>query len=86
MSIIVKYGAARLALFFLLTAVIQGLAIVLNLPVPLPISALLALLIAFPLSMFLFKRMREDMVAQVADFAERRRAHKEWVASQLDGR
>ena len=40
------YGAARLGLFLVLTVVIQGLAVLIDAPVPLAISALLALLVA----------------------------------------
>lgn len=50
-----KYGAARLGLFLGLTIVIQALAVLIGAQVPLVVSALLALLVALPLSMLIFK-------------------------------
>ena len=67
------YGAARLGLFLVLTVVIQGLAVLIDAPVPLAISALLALLVAFPLSMFVFKKRRASEAAAEAEEERRRR-------------
>lgn len=80
---LLKYGLARLALFVVLTAVIQTAAYLIDSPVPLMISALLALLVAFPLSMLLFPGLRVNANASVAAWQERRREEKEWVREEL---
>ncbi|KAA8723731.1 DUF4229 domain-containing protein [Corynebacterium spheniscorum] len=80
---LLKYGLARLALFVVLTAVIQTAAYLIDSPVPLMISALLALLVAFPLSMLLFSGLRVNANASVAAWQERRQEEKEWVREEL---
>lgn len=80
---LLKYGLARLALFVVLTAVIQTAAYLIDSPVPLMISALLALLVAFPLSMLLFPGLRVNANASVAAWQERRQEEKEWVREEL---
>lgn len=80
---LLKYGLARLALFVVLTAVIQTAAYLIDSPVPLMISALLALLVAFPLSMLIFPGLRVNANASVAAWQQRRREEKEWVREEL---
>ena len=60
------YGLDRLLLFIGLTVVIQLLAVLIGAPVPVIMSALLALIVAFPLSMLLFKRHRIEANEAVA--------------------
>ena len=81
-----KYGAARLGLFVGLTAVIQALAMLIGAPVPLVASALLALLVALPLSMLVFKNLRMETTEAVAKMASQRKARKDWVNRELAGR
>lgn len=81
-----KYGAARLALFLGLTVVIQALVMIIGAPVPLLMSALLALFVALPLSMLVFTKLRVDAVQSLAAYSAQRKAHKEWVQQQLAGR
>ena len=81
-----KYGAARLGLFLGLTIVIQALAVLIGAQVPLVVSALLALLVALPLSMLIFKKLRIETTEAVAKLAQQRRARKEWVNRELAGR
>ena len=81
-----KYGAARLGLFLGLTIVIQALAVLIGAQVPLLVSALLALLVALPLSMLIFKKLRIETTEAVAKLAQQRRARKEWVNRELAGR
>ena len=64
------YGAARLGLFLVLTVVIQGLA----------------LLVAFPLSMFVFKKLRVRVTQEMAAWDAQRKAHKAWVKKELSER
>lgn len=78
-----KYGLARLGLFVLLTVVIQLVATLIGAPVPLVISALLALIVAFPLSMLIFSGMRAEATETVAELSAQRRAYKAWVKREL---
>ena len=81
-----KYGGARFGLFVVLTIVIQLFAVLIDAPVPLVMSALLALLVAFPLSMLVFKGMRVDANRSVGAWNAQRKARKEWVKRELDAR
>lgn len=80
---LVKYGLARLGLFLGLTVVIQVAALLIGAPVPLVMSALLALLVAFPLSMLVFPTMRVEATAAVGIWQERRKRRKEWIREEL---
>lgn len=77
------YGLDRLLLFIGLTVVIQLFAELIGAPVPLIMSALLALLVAFPLSMLVFKRRRLEANEAVAQLGRQRAARKEWIQSEL---
>ena len=81
-----KYGGARLALFIVLTFVIWGLSIAIGATIPLVVAALLALIVAFPLSMLIFTGMRRDANEAVAAWSENRKARKQWVRDELAGR
>lgn len=81
-----KYGLARLALFVVLTVVIQVAAVLIDAPVPLVMSALLALIVAFPLSMLVFKGLRMEANQSVAAWNGQRQARKEWVRRELENR
>lgn len=83
---LLKYGGARLGLFVVLTIVIQLFAALIDAPVPLVMSALLALLVAFPLSMLTFKGMRVEANRSVGAWNAQRRARKEWVKRELESR
>lgn len=77
------YGGLRLLLFILLTVVIQALAMLIGAPVPLIMSALFALIIAFPLSMFVFTKQRLEANAALAQLKAQRAARKNWIADEL---
>ena len=77
------YGLDRLLLFIALTVVIQLAAVLIGAPVPLIMSALLALIVAFPLSMLLFKRHRIEANEAVAELKRQRQARKDWIQSEL---
>lgn len=77
------YGLLRLGLFIALTIVIQVLALLLGAPVPIVISALLALIVAFPLSMLMFRKQRVEATNAVAEWSAQRKAKKEWVRQEL---
>ena len=77
------YGLDRLLLFIALTVVIQLAAVLVGAPVPVIMSALLALIVAFPLSMLLFKRHRIEANEAVAELKHQRQARKDWIQSEL---
>ncbi|CAB0536967.1 hypothetical protein CIP107539_00512 [Corynebacterium diphtheriae] len=83
---VVVYGLARFILFVVLTAVIQLMAVAIQAPVPLLISATLALIVAMPLSVFLFKGVRVRATQAVALWSEQRKAEKDWVKRELSNR
>lgn len=83
---IFKYGVARFLLFVALTALIHIAAVLLNAPVPIIMSALLALIVAFPLSMLIFTKWRLEATNSVAELSRQRKARKEWIQSELSGR
>lgn len=83
---LIIYGLARLGLFIVLTAIIQALAVLIDAPVPLVASAMLALLVAFPLSMLIFKGMRMRANAAVAAWSKRRKERKAWISEELSQR
>ena len=83
---LIKYGLARLGLFLALTVILQGIVMLLGLPVPLMISALLALFLALPLSMLMFSKLRVEATQTLAQYSQQRKEHKAWVKSELAGR
>ncbi|MEJ6549191.1 MULTISPECIES: DUF4229 domain-containing protein [unclassified Corynebacterium] len=85
---ILLYGLARLLVFVVLTVIIQSVAILLGMgqSFPLLMSALLALIVALPLSMLLFKNLRLRVNEQIAVRDAGRRAHKEQMRAQLEER
>lgn len=80
------YGALRLLLFIVLTVVIQSIALLIDAPIPLVMSALLALIVAFPLSMLIFSKQRVAATEAMATWNEQRRARKQWVTDELADR
>lgn len=83
---LLKYGAARLLLFIGLTVVIHLVAVLIDAPVPLVMSALLALIVALPLSMLIFKGMRFEATASVAAHSQQRKDRKAWIKQELENR
>lgn len=80
------YGLYRLLLFIGLTVVIQGLAFLIGAPVPLIMSALLALIVAFPLSMLIFTKQRVEATEAMATWKAQRTARKQWIQDELGER
>ncbi|WKD59886.1 DUF4229 domain-containing protein [Corynebacterium caspium] len=80
---LMQYGLMRLLLFIVLTVVIQLAAYFIGAPVPLAITALMALLVAFPLSMLIFAEMRIRANEALAAVSERRRMRKKWIEEEL---
>ena len=82
----VKYGLARFVLFIILTAIIQVASVAIGAPIPLVMSALLALILALPLSMLVFTKLRVEATESVAMWSDQRNARKEWVRRELENR
>lgn len=83
---IIVYGLLRLVLFVVLTVVIQFLAYMVSAPLPLVMSALLALIVAFPLSMIIFPKQRMAATNTLAQWKEQRAARKAWIKDELSRR
>ncbi len=81
-----KYGSARLGLFLGLTVILQLIIMLVDAPVPLMFTAILALFMALPLSMLFFKQWRLEAVQSIAEYSMQRKAHKAWVEQELAGR
>lgn len=82
----IKYGAARVGLFVVLTVIIHLLAVLFDAPVPLIFSALLALFVALPLSMLIFTKWRVEATESIAEYSRQRKERKAWIEKELAGR
>ncbi|AZA14460.1 DUF4229 domain-containing protein [Corynebacterium choanae] len=80
------YTVARIGLFLGLWLIIAVLAGLFGTPVPLLMSALLALIVTFPLSFFVFQSLRARVTQELATWGEQRKAHRAWVQQQIAGR
>lgn len=85
---IILYGLARLGLFLVLTFIIHSIVILVGLgnAFPLLISMTLALILALPLSMFLFKNLRLRVTRQIGEWDADRQRHKNALREQLQER
>ncbi|MFF0489650.1 DUF4229 domain-containing protein [Nocardia sp. NPDC004068] len=82
---LVLYTLARLALVAVLAAVIVAAARLLNVDIPLIVALLFALVVAMPLSMVLFKRLRARVNEDIAAVDEKRRTDKARLRARLRG-
>ena len=83
---VVVYTAARLLLAVVLTAVIYGVARLAGITqFPLVVAALSALVIAMPLGIWVFGRLRRRATAALAISGERRRREREVLQARLRG-
>ncbi|BDT93975.1 hypothetical protein IFM12275_39510 [Nocardia sputorum] len=79
------YTVARLGLVVVLTALIVLAARLVSVDIPLVVAALFALIIAMPLSLTLFKRLRAKVNEDIALVDERRRRDKAELRARLRG-
>ncbi|MEJ6018858.1 DUF4229 domain-containing protein [Corynebacterium sp. H113] len=77
------YGLARLALFLGLFFVLLVVMYLMQVQVPAAITAVLALIIAMPLSVFAFPGLRQGANEAVAEWTQQRREHKEYMRKEL---
>ncbi|MDK8758147.1 DUF4229 domain-containing protein [Corynebacterium sp. MSK151] len=80
------YGLARLLLFLVLFFILLVIIYLVNVQIPAAITAVFALIIAMPLSVFVFPKLRVQANESVAVWSENRRAHKEYIAQQIKDR
>ncbi|ATL70924.1 DUF4229 domain-containing protein [Nocardia terpenica] len=79
------YTLARLVLVAAVAAVILVLARVLKVDLPLIVALLFALVVALPLSLVLFKRLRARVNEDIAAVDEKRRTDKAQLRARLRG-
>lgn len=83
---LLAYVLARLLLVVALTAVIVGAGQLLGVrDFPLVIALLFAMVIAFPLGIWVFAPLRRRATAGIAAFDERRRRDREHLQARLRG-
>ncbi|MFI5780372.1 DUF4229 domain-containing protein [Nocardia sp. NPDC051570] len=82
---LVLYTLARLALVVVISAVIVLFSRLLKVDIPLIVALLFALIVAMPLSLVLFKRLRGRVNADIAVVDEKRRNDKAQLRARLRG-
>ncbi|MFD4353819.1 DUF4229 domain-containing protein [Nocardia sp. NPDC058519] len=79
------YTLARLGLVVAIAALIVGIAKLVGVDVPIIVAALFALLVAMPLSLTLFKKLRVKVNEDIAVVDSRRRQDKAQLRARLRG-
>ncbi|MEV6070543.1 DUF4229 domain-containing protein [Nocardia sp. NPDC052001] len=79
------YTVARLGLVVVIAAIILGMAAIVKVDIPLIVAALFALLIAMPLSLLLFKKLRTQVNKDIAAVDAKRRSDREQLMTRLRG-
>ncbi|MFF2557779.1 DUF4229 domain-containing protein [Nocardia sp. NPDC058058] len=79
------YTVARLGLVVVIAAIILGVAAIVKVDIPLIVAALFALLIAMPLSLLLFKKLRTQVNKDIAEVDAKRRSDREQLMTRLRG-
>lgn len=79
------YTAARLGLVVVLAAVIFGGARIFGVEIPLLVTLLFALVIALPLSLVLFGKLRKQVNEDISAVDEKRRRDKAELRAKLRG-
>jgi hypothetical protein len=79
------YSIARLLLVVLIGAIILGVATLVGVAVPLLVAAIFAVLIALPLSLLLFAKLRRRVNEGIAAFDAQRRADQADLRARLRG-
>ena len=79
------YSIARLLLVIVIGAIILGVAALVGVAVPLLVAAIFAVLIALPLSLLLFAKLRRRVNEGIAAFDAQRRADQADLRARLRG-
>lgn len=81
-----SYAGLRMLLFIGLTIIIQAISIAIDAPLFIPLTAALALFVAWPLSMLIFTKQRIRATTALAALSEQRKAEKAWMRKELEQR
>ncbi|MQY30230.1 DUF4229 domain-containing protein [Nocardia aurantia] len=79
------YTVARLLLVAVIAALIAGVGRLLKVDIPLIVALLFAVLIALPVSMVAFKRLRTNVNESITAVDEKRRTDKAQLRARLRG-
>ncbi|WP_019932600.1 DUF4229 domain-containing protein [Nocardia sp. BMG111209] len=79
------YTVARLLLVAAIAALIEGVGRLLKVDVPLIVALLFAVLVALPVSMVAFKRLRTNVNESITAVDEKRRTDKAQLRARLRG-
>lgn len=79
------YMGARLLLAAVLAAVVFGVGHLLNPGFPITVAVLFAIVLAFPLGIWVFAPLRRRATASIAAFDERRRTERDRLRARLRG-
>lgn len=79
------YTLARLGLVVLVAALIVGVSKLVGVEVPLLVAAIFSVIIALPLSLVLFAKLRTRVNVQIAAVDEKRRRDRDDLRSKLRG-
>ncbi|WP_254205993.1 DUF4229 domain-containing protein, partial [Nocardia alni] len=82
---LVLYTVARLALVAVIAAIIVAVAHLLNVQIPVVVAILFGLIVAMPLSLVLFKRLRSRVNQDIAAVDEKRRTDKAQLRARMRG-
>ncbi len=82
---VAMYTVARLALVVVVAALILGIGALVGVEVPLLVAAVFGVLIALPLGLVLFKKLRLRVNSQIAAVDNARRARHDDLQSRLRG-
>lgn len=82
---VAMYTVARLALVVAVAAIIMGVGALVGVEVPLLVAAVFGVLIALPLGLVLFKKLRLRVNSQIAAVDDARRARHDDLQSRLRG-
>ncbi len=80
-----RYTLGRLALVAVIAAVIWGVAYALDVDIPVVVALLFALIVAMPLSLVLFKKLRARVNEGIAAVDEKRRNDKANLRARMRG-
>lgn len=79
------YSVARLLLVVVLAGVIIGVSNLVGVEIPMIVAAIFAVLIALPLSLVLFSKLRRRVNESIAVFDSQRRSDKADLRARLRG-
>jgi hypothetical protein len=82
---LILYTVARLGLVVVLAAIIYGVGHLAGVDVPILVAAIFAVVIALPLGMLLFKRLRTDVNSAISAVDADRRAKRDALQARLQG-